>query len=162
MKFFWKLIATGFGAGFSPLAPGTMGAALACLILWLLHIWQPEYFAGSCSNIYWLLILILLFGWLGVVATNAVIPEWGHDPSKVVVDEMIGVWIAMLGVPISWPWILAAFVLFRIFDIWKPLVIRRAEALPGGWGVMADDVVAGLYSAVLLHLFIFAKEFFGY
>ncbi|MAW88189.1 MAG: phosphatidylglycerophosphatase A [Phyllobacteriaceae bacterium] len=160
MKFFWKLIATGFGAGYSPLAPGTMGAALACLILWLLHIWQPESFSGNWSVAHWLLDLILLFGGLGVAATDALADEWGHDPSKVVVDEMVGLWVAMLGIPVTWQWLLAAFVLFRIFDIWKPLVIKRAEALPGGWGVMADDVLAGIYSAALLHLFIFAKEIF--
>ncbi len=161
MKYFWKLIATGFGAGYSPLAPGTMGAALACLILWLFHIWQPESFSGSGFKTHWLLALILLFGGLGVAAANALAEEWGHDPSKVVVDEMVGLWVAMLGIPLTWPWLLAAFVLFRIFDIWKPLGIKRAEALPGGWGVMADDVLAGIYSGILLHLFIFANEFFA-
>lgn len=158
MKFFWKLIATGFGTGYSPLAPGTMGAGLACLILWQLHAWQPEWFSGTWPNAHGLLALILLFSALGVAAANALAHEWGHDPSKVVVDEMVGLWVAMLGMPVTWTWLLAAFVLFRVFDIWKPLGIKRAEALPGGWGVMADDVLAGIYSALLLHLFIFANE----
>lgn len=158
MKFFWKLIATGFGVGYSPLAPGTMGAALACLILWLLQCWQPGCFSGSWQSAHWLLDLILLFGGLGVAAADALADEWGHDPSRVVVDEMVGLWVAMLGVPLTGPNLLGAFLLFRIFDIWKPLGIRKAEALPGGWGVMADDVLAGLYAGILLHAYIFAKQ----
>lgn len=158
MKFFWKLIATGFGSGYSPWAPGTVGTAMACIMLWLLHTGLPHHFPGSWMQVHWQVGLILLLGGLGVAAVDALEPEWGQDPPKVVVDEVVGFWVAMLGLPIAWPWLLAAFVLFRILDIWKPLGIKMAELLPGGWGVMADDVLAGVYSTVFIHLFIFAKQ----
>jgi phosphatidylglycerophosphatase A len=96
----------------------------------------------------------LLFFLLGVKSAKELENEWGHDPAKVVVDEVIGVWIAMLGVPFSLLNLAVAFVLFRIFDIWKPLGIRQMERLPGGWGVMMDDVLAGIYSMILMHLYL--------
>ena len=102
----------------------------------------------------WLLPLIGFFFFLGVAAAAKVEPVWGHDPSKVVLDEMVGVWIAMLGVPFSLLNLALAFVLFRVFDIWKPLGIRRMESLPGGWGVMVDDALAGVYACLLLHVWI--------
>ena len=72
------------------------------------------------------------------------------DASEVVIDELAGQWIALLVVPLDWRWWLAAFVLFRLFDIVKPGLVRMAERLPGGLGVMADDVVAGVLAAALL------------
>ena len=76
---------------------------------------------------------------------------WGEDPSRVVVDEMVGVWIPLLVVPDGgWWYVLAAFVLFRLFDIVKPLGVRRMERFGGGVGIMMDDILAGVYSAVLL------------
>ena len=150
MNFFWKLIGTGFGSGYSPLAPGTAGALVGCGVLWLLHEFVPAemYLPGLAT-------LIVAFFFLGKIATDKVEPEWGHDPSRIVADEMVGVWIAMLGVPFSFSNLALAFVLFRIFDIWKPLGIRRMERYPGGWGVMLDDVLAGVYAAVVLHVLLF-------
>ena len=81
-------------------------------------------------------------------------PEWGHDPSRITVDELVGVWVAMLGVPVNWLNLLLAFGLFRLFDIWKPLGIRKLEKLPGGWGVMVDDVAAGVAAGVCLHVWL--------
>ena len=76
---------------------------------------------------------------------------WGEDPSRVVVDEMVGVWIALLAAPSGNVWYaLGAFALFRLFDIFKPLGIRRMESFPGGFGVMMDDILAGIYSFVVL------------
>ena len=150
MQIFWKIIATGFGSGYSPVAPGTAGALLASLILWGLHTWLHVPFGGGWRQTMWLLPLLIFFFFLGVVAAAKLTPKWGHDPSKVVVDEMVGLWIAMLGVPFSWLNLALAFVLFRGFDIWKPFGIRRLERLPGGWGVMMDDVVAGIYSCFVL------------
>lgn len=150
--FFHKIIATGFGAGYSPIAPGTAGALVACAILWGLHFVLPEKFSGGWQQVHWLLLLIVVFFLLGVNSAKALEPAWGHDPSKIVVDEMVGTWIAMLGIPFSPVNLVAAFVLFRVFDIWKPLGIRRMEGLKRGWGVMMDDVVAGMYAGALLHL----------
>ncbi len=148
---FWKIIATGFGSGYSPFAPGTAGTLVACLLLWLLRLVFPVQFSGGWPQAHWLLLLITLFFFLGVKAANKLEAIWGSDPSKVVVDEMAGVWIAMLGVPLSLLNLAAAFVLFRVFDIWKPLGIRKMENLKAGWGVMMDDVLAGIYSALVLH-----------
>ena len=87
----------------------------------------------------------------GIWSADKLESEWGKDPSKVVVDEMVGVWIALLAVPVGNVWyILFAFLLFRFFDIFKPLGIRKMEQLEGGIGVMADDILAGIYSFLLL------------
>ena len=85
-------------------------------------------------------------------------PVWGHDPSRIVADEMIGLWIAMIAVPFSWLNLALAFGLFRLFDIWKPMGIRRMEKFPGGWGVMLDDVLAGLYSLAVMHIYLFFQN----
>src|SRR5206468_12579755 len=79
--------------------------------------------------------------------------EGGKDPSIVVVDEVIGQWIAIAAAPvINWKSVLAAFILFRLFDIWKPPPVRQLESLPGGWGIVADDIMAGVYAAFVLWL----------
>lgn len=100
----------------------------------------------------WLTVaLILVFTVMGIWATNRLEPCWGEDPSRVVVDEMVGVWIALLAAPSGNVWYaLGAFALFRLFDIFKPLGIRRMESFPGGFGVMMDDILAGIYSFVVL------------
>ena len=96
---------------------------------------------------------VLLFTAAGVWATDRLEPYWGEDPSRVVVDEMVGVWIALLAAPAgSIGYGVAAFALFRLLDIFKPLGIRRMESLPGGIGVMMDDILAGTYSFILIIL----------
>ena len=155
---FWKFIATGFGSGYSPVAPGTTGALVACGILGGLYTIFPGQFSGGWQQAYGLLLLTAIFFFLGVKAANELEKEWGHDPSKIVVDEMAGVWIAMLGIPFSWTNLALAFVLFRVFDIWKPLGIRQMERLNGGWGVMMDDVLAGIYSALVLHAGLYINQ----
>lgn len=151
---FWKIIATGFGSGYSPVAPGTAGALVGCLMLAAFQHFFPFYFFGKLAWV-GLSVLIIVFFFLGVKSADVLEPAWGHDPAKIVVDEMIGVWIAMLFVPFSWFNLTLAFVLFRIFDIWKPLGIRKMEQLKGGWGVMMDDVLAGIYSLVVMHLYLY-------
>jgi phosphatidylglycerophosphatase A len=91
---------------------------------------------------------------LGVWAGNKVEPEWGKDSYRVVIDEVAGMFISVLFVPVVWKWLLIGFVLFRFFDIAKPFFIRRMEALKGGWGVMFDDVLAGIYANVVLQIII--------
>jgi phosphatidylglycerophosphatase A len=152
---FWKIIATGFGSGYSPFAPGTAGALVGCVII----KWCDSIVINNCFGVDWgpwdlLLILIAVFFVLGIISSKKLEAEWGHDPSKIVVDEMVGVWIALLGIPLSMLNLALALLLFRIFDIWKPLGIRQMEQLPGGWGVMMDDVLAGIYSMVLMHLYL--------
>lgn len=148
ISFFYILIASGFGSGFSPVAPGTAGALLATVV-WLILSCFISY------PVLWILTvsMILLFTWLGIVSANALEKAWGKDPSRIVVDEMVGVWIALLAVPEgNLLYVVAAFVLFRFFDILKPLGIRKMECLSGGLGVMMDDILAGIYSLVLLAL----------
>ena len=144
---FWSvIIASGLGSGFSPFASGTMGALLA-VIIWL----GLSFIVPADVLLLVTVALILVVTMAGVWATNKVIPVWGEDPSRVVVDEMVGVWIALLAVPTGNLWYVGgAFVLFRLFDIFKPLGIRRMERLPGGIGVMADDILSGVYSFILL------------
>lgn len=153
MNIIYKTIATGFGSGYAPIAPGTVGALLGCLLLWGGHL-----VFQSTSFIYFhtgLTILSILTTLLGAWVTQQLEVEWGEDPSKVVIDEIVGVWITMIWIPFSWQTLLAGFCLFRLFDIWKPLGIRRLEAIPNGWGVMLDDVAAGIYANVCLQLGLF-------
>lgn len=140
------LIGTGFGSGFSPFAPGTAGALLATLI------WFGLSFIVSGICLMWLTVaFIIIFTVMGIWAANCLEPYWGEDPSRVVVDEMVGVWIALLAAPSGNIWYaLGAFALFRLFDIFKPLGIRRMESFSGGFGVMMDDILAGIYSFVVL------------
>lgn len=142
------IIGSGFGAGFWPWGPGTAGALLATAIWFGLSLiplggWlQPVTIA-----------LILSFYAAGVLAANKLEPYWGKDPSRIVVDEMVGVWISLLTAPAGHlGYALTAFLLFRLFDIVKPLGIRRMEQLPGGTGVMMDDVLAGAYGLIVLYI----------
>jgi len=148
MKIVYKTLATFFGAGYAPVAPGTAGALLAGIMV---YIWQ--YFNPDALTYGWLWVGITFITFsVGVYATDQLEPEWGKDPSKVVIDEAIGMWISILFLPVNIYFLLLGFVLFRIFDIWKPLYIRRLEKLKGGWGVMLDDVLAGIYANLILQL----------
>ena len=142
------LIGTGFGSGFSPFAPGTAGALLGSII------WIALYFLLPFTALLWTTAaLVVLFTFAGIWAANKLESSWGEDPSRVVVDEMVGVWIPLLAVPDNgqWYWyVIAAFALFRIFDIVKPLGVRKMESFKGGVGVMMDDVLAGVYSFILI------------
>lgn len=146
MKRFYKLLLSGFGAGWLPIAPGTWGAAVAALAIWPLAVLDPAVIVLILT------ILIIVFTWIGVFGSDRMAAEWGDDPSQTVIDEMVGMWITVIGFPLSWPWLLAGFLLFRAFDIWKPFGIRRLEALGGGWGVMLDDVLAGVYANLVLQV----------
>lgn len=151
MNFLHKMNATVLGAGYSPFAPGTMGALVGILILFAIKWYNP-----ALSSFTWELLLVtIIFTLLGVWSTNALEAEWGKDPSKVVVDELIGVWISLLWVPAETQWIILGFVLFRLFDIFKPLGIRQLEKIKGGWGVMLDDVGAGIYANIVLQIIIY-------
>lgn len=140
-------IATGFGSGFSPRAPGTAGS-LAAVLPWLaLRELAPAYYA----------LAIVLALALGVWACAWVVRESGvADPGFAVWDEFVGLWIALApltGTTAAWGWIGAGFILFRIFDIWKPWPVSWADDnVGGGLGVMLDDVFAGIYAAIVLAL----------
>ena len=141
------LIGTGFGSGFSPVAPGTAGALLA------FGVWYALSFLVSASVLLWLtVVLALVFTVAGVWAANRLEQAWGEDPSRVVVDEMVGMWIPLsLFSPAEHPlWILAALILFRFFDIVKPLGIKWLDRKQGPFWVMADDILGGVYATASL------------
>lgn len=150
-----KTIGTSFGFGYLPIAPGTFGALFGVLIYYCLQWFVPE-----SINIY-LGILIIVFTLLGTWSCDIVLKEWGHDPSKIVMDETIGVWITLLFVPFNHWYIWLAFGLFRLFDIWKPLGIRQIDDhMKGAFSVMLDDIVAGVYGWIVLQGGIYLVERF--
>jgi len=145
MSWIVRVTATFFGAGYSPVAPGTAGALLAILMWGGLFGLRPN--AAQLPHDLWIqLAIILAYLFAGVWATKSVQSAWGKDPSKVVVDEAVGVWIAVYALPAHWSVLLCGFVLFRVFDIWKPLGIKRFDNMQSAWGVMLDDVLAGFYA----------------
>jgi len=147
---FHKAITTVFGLGFAPIAPGTFGALGAILFYYILM-----YFGIDLTTLY-LLILIIGTTLIGVWSTEKVIPVWGDDPSKVVVDEFVGILVTMVLIPVTSTHLWLGFVLFRFFDILKPLGIRAVDQkLKSAWGVMLDDVLAGVYACISLHLIIY-------
>ena len=138
-------LATFFGCGYFPWGPGTAGSLAALAIAIALHSW---FHAGRLT--FALLILLLLYPaiWASTRAARLLNTE---DPGMVVIDEVLGQWLTLLGATtLNAKSFLAAFLLFRIFDIWKPWPIRRFEALPEGTGIVADDLAAGLLAAVVL------------
>lgn len=139
-----KLIATGLGIGYIRKGSGTVAAAVCALV------WYLAQAGGYPAVITYVLTAVILFA--GVWSSGVVERYWGKDSSYVVIDEIAGMSISLLFLPVTIPVVLAAFLLFRFFDIVKPLYIRRTESLPGGWGVMMDDVAAGIYSNVLVQL----------
>jgi phosphatidylglycerophosphatase A len=138
-------LATWFGCGYSPIAPGTAGSLAALGIAWLLH----RYCSFGPLDFLWLTALLTMPAiWsAGVAARTAGL----KDPQFVVVDEVAGLWLTLAGAArLNWKSWLAAFVLFRLFDIWKPPPVRQLERLPGGVGIVADDLMAGVYGALVL------------
>ena len=152
MKIIYKIFATALGSGYSPVAPGTAGAIVGCIALWLLEKYglistttSPLLFIG----------LIVITTVLGIIAADQLEKEWGKDAQKIVIDEVIGMWITMMFVPFTWLNVLIGFILFRFFDIAKPLGVRKMENLGGGLGVMADDMLAGIYANIVLQIIIY-------
>jgi phosphatidylglycerophosphatase A len=152
MKVIYKIYATALGSGYSPFAPGTAGAIVGCLALWL---FEKYGLVSTTTSPIIFPALILVTTILGIIATDKLEPDWGKDPQRVVIDEVIGMWITMMFVPFTWLNILIAFILFRFFDIAKPLGIRKLESIGGGLGVMADDMLAGIYANIVLQVIIF-------
>jgi phosphatidylglycerophosphatase A len=139
-----KLVATCLGTGYIRKGGGTVAALFFCLF-WLLMNPQNHWVAILGS---------IIFLVAGIWSANVVEVVWGKDSNRVVIDEVLGMQVSLIWVPVDWRYVLIAFILFRFFDIVKPLLIRRAEALPAGWGVMADDLLAGIYSNIVLQVII--------
>ena len=137
-------LSLGFGSGLAPYAPGTFGT-LAAIPLYLLI--QPLPLIAY-------LIVTVFSVLIGVYLCEKTANALGvHDHSGIVWDEIAGYLITMIAVPLDWVWILTGFVLFRFFDILKPWPIKWIDAkVSGGWGIMLDDVLAGVFSLIVLHL----------
>lgn len=134
------LVATAGGVGLAPAAPGTWGSAAGVCLLLLARL------TGAAGAEALLLAAVLAAGvWSATLAER----RCGRpDPGVIVIDEIAGMLIALFWLPVTWAGLAAGFLAFRIFDVLKPFPARAAERLPAGWGVMADDVVAGLYAWV--------------
>jgi phosphatidylglycerophosphatase A len=141
MNFLIKLFASGLGTGFMPVAPGTAGSALAALFILVIAPWWVPPVALSLT-------LIVFFA--GIFTAGSAENIWGHDSRKIVIDEVAGMFLSLSFSPITMWRVAAAFFLFRLLDIIKPPPARAAERLPSGWGVMADDMIAGAYTALLM------------
>jgi phosphatidylglycerophosphatase A len=145
----WAWIAgTFFGAGYGKPGPGTWGSAAACL-LWLAADASVHF---SSTQLTWLTLAGAVAALaIGIPAASIVERESGReDPQHVVIDEVVGQWIALLHSRVNLSHLLAGFLLFRLFDIVKPWPARRLENLPGGWGIMLDDVAAGVYALLVM------------
>ena len=142
-----RSVATWFGAGLVPIAPGTAGSLAAVGIAYLLATragWQPIHFAFLSAA------LLPVAIWAADVTAKA---EGKEDPRLVVVDEVLGQWLTLAGAShLNWRSWTAGFLLFRLLDIWKPAPVRQLESLPGGAGIVADDMMAGIYGALVLFL----------
>ena len=136
-----KLVATGLGSGYSPIAPGTAGSIVGLLLfLPLAGLAWPVQLAATA--------VLTLVGVFAAGRVARVVER--KDPGLVVVDEVAGQWITLLALPVTPVTALAGFLLFRVMDIVKPWPARDLERLPGGLGIMADDVAAGIYAHLLL------------
>lgn len=140
------IIGTGFGSGFWPWGPGTAGALLATVMWFAVSLCvSPDVLP------YLTLGAVAVFTAMGTWATGRLMPYWGDDPSRVVVDEMVGVWLPLTVTPAGDIWLaLLSFVLFRFFDILKPFGIKALDRQKGAFFVMADDLLAGVYSLIVV------------
>ncbi len=145
-----RLISTCLGIGYIPKGGGTV-AAVVCCIAW--------YFAWTGGNDhFWEQVTVTLVVFvLGVRSAGKMEARWGKDSYRIVIDEVAGMCLTLLFVPLRWQYLVIGLGLFRFFDIAKPLYIRKMEALNGGWGVMMDDMLAGAYSNLILQLIVLAK-----
>ena len=144
------LVATFFGTGRLKPAPGSWGSLATVLLWWLLASHLPP-----SARIPVILALIAVVVAIGIPA--ATLEERGcgkHDPSHVVIDEVAGQLVTLIACPIVWQALLAGFILFRGFDITKPPPVRSLEKLPGGTGIVVDDLGAGVYALIVLQLLV--------
>lgn len=142
MRFVTWTIATALGSGFSPVAPGTAGSLVAVIIAYVFFTGNPLLLPAFS----------VFFFFVGTVSAHRVATELQReDPQVVVIDEVVGMWITLWWVPHTLLGYVVAFIAFRLFDIWKPFPIKATEKVGYGFGIMLDDVVAGVYGLLLTH-----------
>ncbi len=145
INFFEKLLGSGFYTGFIPFSSGTFGS-LAGLII---------YFIPGFEQPFILIPAIIIFTFYGIYVGTKFEKVYGEDPAECTIDEVVGMWISLLFVPKKIIISIFAFLVWRFFDITKPYPARQMEKLNGGLGIMMDDVFAGFYSLILVHLVLF-------
>lgn len=144
------IVSTGAFLGYAPIAPGTVGAFGCAVLLWFL---LPEVrFGAPVTPVLVTLLSTVAFTALAIWASTAAERHFGKDASRIVIDEFAGMLVAVLFLPKTLTVYAVAFVLFRILDILKPFPAGRAESLPGGVGIVMDDIVAGIYANALVRI----------
>jgi phosphatidylglycerophosphatase A len=141
LKAVTRFLATLGPVGSAPIAPATAGSAVVTAIGWFLPVPRLPV----------TLALLALGTALAIWICGEAEKQLGHDAKPIVADEVVGQSLALLWVPHAWPAFVTAFLLFRVFDVWKPLGAREAQRLPGGFGVVADDFIAGITSCAVFH-----------
>lgn len=145
MMAFHKLVSTVLGIGYIGRGGGSVAAMVCCFCWWMMVDAQNHLLQIILTSI-----IILL----GIWSAGEVEKIWGKDNQRVVIDEVAGMCVGLLWIPVQLQYLVIAFLLFRFFDIAKPFFIKKVEKLPGGWGVMLDDVLAGMYANLLLQLIV--------
>lgn len=155
MRLFHLLIASALGSGYAKFAPGTWGTLVGSIILGAL--WH----LGALSHHLILLFLTVAMSIIGYWSITQLPKDWVQDDQRIVIDEVLGLWVAMLWIPISWKSLIASFILFRLFDIFKPLGIRKFDNIKSDAAVIVDDLVAGVYANLTLRLVIVVLSAYG-
>lgn len=146
---FHKAFSTGLGIGYIGKGAGTVAAMATCICWYFLQLNGPQNIPA--------LGITIAITLVGIWSSGVVEKVWGEDPQRVVIDEIAGMCISLLFLPVNVKYLLAGLILFRFFDIVKPLMIKRMERLPGGWGIMFDDVLAGVYANLILQIVFYCK-----
>jgi phosphatidylglycerophosphatase A len=142
-SFLATAVATAGGAGYFPIAPGTVGSAVGLILFYGVYRLPIVYQVAAT----------VLVSLVGVAAGTRVARQSGiEDPGIVVIDEVAGMWVSLLFLPLTPVIAVAGFLLFRVLDVVKPAPARQLEHLPGGWGIMCDDLMAGIYANILLRI----------
>lgn len=150
INFFEKFIGSGFYTGYFPIASGTVGSAAAILI----------YLIPGFENLYIIIPAAILMAGYGIYIGTKFEKKYGKDPAQCTIDEVVGTWISLIALPKTFWVILVSFLLWRILDIIKPPPARNLERLNGGFGIMLDDVVSGIYTLLIMHLVVYLLVIF--
>lgn len=145
INWFEKLVGSGFYSGYIPIASGTFGSLVAILI----------YLIPGFERLGIIIPAIIVLFIYGLIVSSKFEKVYGKDPSQCTVDEVVGTWIALIALPKTIFIILTSFLVWRVLDIIKPFPARTSEKLPGGLGIMIDDVISGFYSLIILHLIVY-------
>ncbi len=145
INWFEKLVGSGFYTGYIPIASGTFGSLAAILI----------YLIPGFEKIEIIILSIILLFLYGLIVSSKFEKVYGKDPSQCTVDEVVGTWISLIALPKTLLIVLTSFLIWRTLDIIKPFPARASEKLPGGLGIMVDDVISAFYSLIIVHLTVY-------